>query len=103
MQEWIIDIKLKPNQRKLCGGGTKPTCIYHKIPCKDVQNVFEFAKGFLDGALASKGVNLDNVVFFPADTIQYVNTPAKAIYCWEYKGLDGNWYYEFETTFAKGE
>lgn len=103
MQEYIIDIKLKPHQRKLCEGGVKHNYVSRKVLCDDVRDVFEFGKGFLEGVLASKDLSLDNTVFFPADTLQYVNTPAKSIYCWKYEGLDGNMYFEFEATFGKGE
>lgn len=74
---------------------------YYSILKSDVDNVEEFAKGFLHGALFSAGLRFDEVVFHPADAIDHINTLAKPVYCFERKGLDGKEYYEFETHFSK--
>lgn len=104
VKEINIDITVEKSQLTSISGGLKvygPDDSYYAILKSEVTNPAEFAKGFLHGALFSVGLRLDEVVFHPADTLDHINTLAKPVYCFEYRGLNGEDYYEFETHFSK--
>lgn len=67
-----------------------------KIPKTEISNLSEFCKGFVRGALYQAGLNLNDVVFCPADTILHSNTQGKPVYV-----FDRGDYYEIETWFTK--
>lgn len=104
VKEVKIDIKVAESQLTATLGGMKvygSDDSYYKILKSEVDDPEEFAKGFLHGALYIANLQLSDVVFHPADSIEHTNTPAKPVYCFEYKGLGGEDYYEFETHFSK--
>lgn len=74
---------------------------HYKTLKSSVSDPVEFGKGFLYGALFSKTLRLDQVVFHKTEGGMLVGADPKPVYCFEYKDLDGKEYYEFETCFSK--
>lgn len=98
-KEVKIDVDIHESQSKSTMGGfviRGSDRSYYKVPKSEVHDPLEFAKGFLHGALFARGLLLEDVVFFPADSIEYIHKSGKAVYCFEYED-----HYEFETHFAK--
>ena len=96
-----VDVHLEKEQRLQVYGGFKVRGredTYLRVHEKEVTDPVQFAKGFLAGALYVKGVRIEDVVFFPADTKCQANLPAEAVYCFSIF-IDGEQYYEFETHF----
>lgn len=62
-----------------------------KATCLDIESL---AYGFLLGALHAKGKTLEEVTFYPADTIDHHNSLGKPVYVFEYPR-----HYELETHF----
>ena len=56
------------------------------VPCKDVNNLEEYCKGLLKGILLAKGTHINNIVFQPADDIEFSNTIGQPIYV--YRNID---------------
>jgi len=55
-----------------------------------------FAKMFLDKNIADGYLDIEDLVFMPADALDYVNTQGKPMYVMECKD-NGQYHYEFET------
>ena len=67
---------------------------FMSIPKNQVDNIECVAQGFLYGALYGQGKQLDEVTFYPADTIKDVNTSGKPVYVFDLED-----HYELETHF----
>lgn len=70
------------------------TTSFMSIPKNQVNNIECVAQGFLYGALYGQGKQLNEVTFYPADTIKDVNTSGKPVYVFELED-----HYELETHF----
>lgn len=66
-----------PNNELIERGSEKA---YMKIPMRYVDNIQELAKGFLFGSLYKSGLTLDEVVFFPADTVEHSTEKGEPVY-----------------------
>uniref|UniRef100_A0AB39AJB2 Uncharacterized protein n=1 Tax=Vibrio phage P018-4 TaxID=3229728 RepID=A0AB39AJB2_9CAUD len=66
-----------PNEELTVRGSEKS---YMKIPMRYVDNIQELAKGFLFGSLYKSGLTLDEVVFFPADTVKHSTEKGEPVY-----------------------
>lgn len=63
----------------------------------DVEDINEFVKGVVLGALYVKGLKMGDVVFEPADRIKYVNTKGRPAYVF----VNDDETYQIETWFHK--
>ena len=69
--------KYVPSKEIIVRGGINS---YINVDIKYIDNIQEFAKGFLFGALYKLGLTLDEVVFLPADHKDFINNNGEPVY-----------------------
>lgn len=69
-----------------------------EVPAYEVSDIEQYSKGLLNGIMMAKGVNLERIVFQPADTLDAIGTAGKPLYVYKeiVRGIE---YYQFHIFF----
>ncbi len=89
---WVGDYKSSVEGKGFTVRGSNSS--FYSVGKSLVNNIDCVAQGFLLGALYARGKKLEEVTFYPADTVTDVNTHGKPVYVLEFEN-----HYELETHF----